>query len=122
MEDGRPARLFLTEILNRLMEAQAGTGSNSGFPAFVFNGQSEPGAGLVGAILIAKSFAEHSLFAPDAEVLTEVHQDEECRPDVPAQGQEFSQKCESSEDVNRIADFGIKPMRHQLLGFGPHRE
>src|SRR5579872_5946053 len=113
------------------MEAQAGTGSNSGVPAFVFvggcwpstfPGQSEPGAGPVGAILVAKGFAKHLLFAFDANVLSEVHEHEDCGPDVPAQGQEFSEKCEPSEDVNRIADFGIKPVRHQFLGFSPNCE
>jgi hypothetical protein len=35
MEDGRLARPS-SQNLNKLMEAQAGTGSNSGVPAFVF--------------------------------------------------------------------------------------
>jgi len=37
-EDGRPRPSFLRIIFNKLMEAQAGTGSNSGLPAFVFDG------------------------------------------------------------------------------------
>ena len=38
-EDGRPRPSFPNKHLNKLMEAQAGTGSNSGFPAFVFDGR-----------------------------------------------------------------------------------
>ena len=43
-------------------------------------------------------------------------------PDVPAQGQELSEKRESSEDIDRISDFGVKPVRYQLLGLGPYCE
>jgi len=39
MEDGAFSPLWLQQILNELMEAQAGTGSNSGVPAFVFLGR-----------------------------------------------------------------------------------
>src|ERR1700693_201694 len=84
--------------------------------------QSEPGAGLVGAILVAEGFAEHSLFAPDAEVLSEVHEHEDRSPDVPAQGQEFSDKCETSEDIDRISKSGVKPVRHQFPGLSPYGE
>jgi hypothetical protein len=76
------------------MEAQAGTGSNSGFPAFDFGDRlkrdfgntiwpSEPGRGLVNAVVGTKGFREYLLLALDTKILAEVHEQENRGPDVP---------------------------------------